>query len=360
MVKVYLNIDRAVAIKAGLDQWGRQAIFIDLSDLNEEQRSTLAEYYHEDKQDPKGLTVDKGLSGLWNWSRPRYGQATVEALKQELDSIVEFKIKCQAGKEAEAKEATRQEAERQAEKKARIEEARLLLWDRTLSMTIRGTGNSTAIFDLFRDDTTFVLGVSRYSYKDKPTIYSVTLSGGRGVDDLSSLQPALEEAFTRHDQALAQQKAAEAAEVAENDRLRREEAIRVVAKGTKNQRDRYEAGVLPESEIYDLLKKDAFGQVKLEVFRDIESEDLDHDDHYSDDDNITVVTNDLHALTAEQFVALRVVQACLPTDCQAKVCQLTATCDNQDCNGSLECTVIRVVRKVPGWGNITQRFRCPE
>jgi len=33
MVKVYLDVDRAAAIKAGLDQWGRQAVEVDVGDL---------------------------------------------------------------------------------------------------------------------------------------------------------------------------------------------------------------------------------------------------------------------------------------------------------------------------------------
>ena len=339
-VKVRIEVSHSEAIKAGLSPWGPQVVTVDLAELTEEQRCALAE-----------ITVPVSYAEpyvlKWSscvmWSQPAVGRVTETTVAELLDDYLATKARRAEERAAEAAEVAEHEAARTSERAARTAEALALLQEDGLELRASGYGVR-------------VLGAAGTLELDlcSPGELRVARMNSGTVDLVTHDVATILERFRV--QCEAGKVEAERVE-AEKRAQRVTEAQRVVStRGTENQRERHEAGCLPDGEVLEMLEAEAFEDIGLAPYESIKRGDLVHEEFC--ESGIAVSVEVATHLSAAQWDALKEAREALPEGGLAEVRSHHAAC-KADCGADPVIRyAVHVMVKRPGWGALTAKYAC--
>ena len=293
--KMRINVDQATAIREGKNQYGMTVIDINPADLTPEQRASLAGCWNEyDREDGLSLPYpQKDFQGL-----PAVGEATIETARIILDA------------HAAAKQRAEETKKREREEKI----ARAL----TLPLEAFRTKIYEGYF-LFRDYE--ISGVT-----DDPRLVGKIAEAKQENARLNAeIAITLEERKKRQeetDRVKAEEKAAE--ERAENEKRARQKAqiaAWVTAHGTDNQKKRAALNLLPEDEIINAIRDEAYAPLDSNPsatsttgtrYKKIQKSDVPCHCEEFDEPKIKFSVGIETEATAEDFDRMEQIQSILP------------------------------------------------
>jgi hypothetical protein len=222
-MKAVLDVDQNAALLAGKNSYGKKEVEFDPADLTEEERDVLAKSRIED-----GKYILYARASSYNVPDYKISEANTETLRHVIAFTAEYR-KDKAQREADEK---RKAIEREDENRKRWIAEALDDWNNKFSQLEH-------IDYIFRNR------------KDNLTSDEVA--------QLEAKRAELKALIEAEEKARAEEKAKEEQE--RRDQLAaREKQIAdwIASKGTASQKERYEAGMLPEDEIFDAMRNEAF------------------------------------------------------------------------------------------------------
>jgi hypothetical protein len=288
--KIRIDVNQNEAIKLGRKTYGQIDIDIDPVDLTPEQRKTLAAAY---KVDGRPFPQRD-----WNYE-PYVGEATIETAKHILDWHAS-------------------EKKRQAEKEKTEYEAAI---GRALAMPI----------DDFWYDSIYGYGIrdTNYDISNSSNVVSAVLKDPRLADKINAVNARIAELRKEkkekedarkalkkeQDEKAAAEKAA-AEKGKEEKQLRKKEQIAswVEKNGTDNQKKRLSVNLLPDDEIIDAIRDEAFASMSdFPRYEKLTSFDVDCLCGEYDEKKATFSADDSSSATAEQFDLIEKIKTLLPS-----------------------------------------------
>lgn len=293
--KMRINVDQTTAIREGKNQYGTTVIDINPADLTPEQRATLAASWMEYDRE-NGLTIpypQRDFSDL-----PKIGEATIETARIILDAHAAAKIKA-------AREAAEKKVRDAAEKKQRHENTITQILGETddwLSDHIEKSHPAVAPnyyrgFYIHYEGTEVVTDPRLAEKMDR----AIAL---RDIRDKERAAREKKEAEERADLARAE---------AEKDARKKQQiADWVAAKGTDNQKKRAALNLLPQDEVLNALRDEAFAPLAAFArYEKITKSDVPCHCEDCDEPKIKFSTNTETEATAEDFDRMEQIQAAL-------------------------------------------------
>jgi len=116
--------------------------------------------------------------------------------------------------------------------------------------------------------------------------------------------------------------------------MRKQIEIWTLANGTKSQKERLAAGLLPESEIVDAIRSATYAPLdKFPRFKKLKTTDVCNDDSGWGDHEVNFSVEDANSLTADEFVVLKNLQNVAPKNSVITPRIHTAECS--DCGNTV-------------------------
>jgi len=282
-----IRIDQAQAIRNGKNQYGMTVIDINPTDLTAEQRESLASCsLAYDREDGLSLPYPQNdFQGL-----PAVGEATIETARILLDA------------HAEARRSATETKKREREEKI----ARAL----TLPLEAFRTKNHEGYF-LFRDyDISGVADDPRLAGKIAEAKQENTRLNAEVAITLADIKKCREEEKSR---AAEKKQAEERAEAERRARQKQQIAEWVAAHGTDNQKKRAALNLLPEDEIINAIRDEAYTPLAdFARYEKIQKSDIPcHCEDY-DEPEIKFSAGTETEATAEEFDRMEQIQTALP------------------------------------------------
>lgn len=288
-VKIEIYVDQSAAIKAGKKHYGSTVFEIDPAELTVEQRETLSTC---ETSRIKDENIPRPQH--YRYNLPSVSEATVETAKILLDALAKEKIRLAAKEKQEREEKI----------------ARAL----TLPLEDFRYGGD----DWKNGDWSFrnyeIQGV-----EDDPRLAGKIAAAKEEIERLNAEVKSKREESKKikEDVERAQEEKKRAEELAKRSQI----AAWVAEKGTDNQKKRAELGLLPDDEVIDAIREEAFsplsGQGSPEVYfrryQKITRQEVPYWCEYDEDaPHAKFGAEDAETATAEQFAALERIQARMP------------------------------------------------
>lgn len=307
---VYVNVDRAEAIKIGNNSFGALPVYVDLSELTGEQRETLSWFssvYYLDQSVRESAIAHVNASTNYDWL-PAIGEATVDNLKKQLDYY-------------------RSERDKEIEKKKAQHEKEVAEW-----IALPDENKIRKIYSSYQ------VNYSTHTPTNDPRI----------VAEAQRLRPLIDQKNAE----LKQQEEEQARIKKEREEFEEKRAIenqkilaeKIAAKkqqlteainrvGTEVQQERWNDGVMPMREAYDLFYADALASLGMPYHSsksfvigcDCDSEECEE--------------TEKRTLTDEQYLVVKEVKKALPEFNLSYWHQKCNSCDDQ-------CDVVRVNKMI--------------
>lgn len=294
-MKAIINVDPRAALQRGLNNQGDYEIEFAPADLTEAQRNELA---RRPVQNGAFIANERG-DGL------AIATADIDALKMILDERIASKLQ----RDLEHAEAAARELA-EAERRAAIWAA-----EPAENHVVRGLSHYG-----WRWEVSYPLMHSAVNSRDMTIRVAGTMPAVReAIDDAESLvfwlqlDQAAGEIIERRE-AEARKEAAEAEKARAAERRTEQLAAWVVEHGTRNQRERLDAGVLPESEIVDAIRAQAFAPLDGEArYKKLKASDVcGGDDYESGYHSVDFDSEDAEELTADEWDYLTALRERMP------------------------------------------------
>lgn len=362
-MKAIINIDKKVALLAGVNNFGEYEIEFDPADLTPEQREELL------LSETKGSTGDYLLklpslkmwdSNSWctgyrggEWSpivdkyMPKPTSPGLESMKQMLDARIIIRKEIQAFEEDKKAKGEAEQAEKKAakiaefldtpaEKLFRVDYASDLAPKGCVWIGDFGIGHSGSIGWFQRN-----YGCPEVDAK---------------IAEVEALFPAAMETAWEKYNALQAEKDRKAAE---------EQALKaewVSQYGTDDMKERFEAGVLPEDELLDVVRDHLYAPLNdFPRYQKMKKGDIcEADENEYEDHRVSYKTEDLTEMTADQFAMMKKIKAAAPEGAVIEARKHVGVCaDCPDDDGYLE-RVGFMVRVAVGDFEFSREYGMPE
>ena len=335
-VKMLVDVDQQQAILAGRSEYGKQIVAVPVDQLNEAQRRTLTELSYEYGPDTK-----RGLSPYIVGGGGLTEQLTMPPVPDTGLASIQALLDAWPNQAAQVREKW---AAKQAEEESRILAAisrwELQSLDSYLSEP-RWNGRGWSVND------------PDYNSHDQNYVPS-----DRYTDTMRArMTEAQAEAARRNEQRRIEREEREKREEEEREKKEREAqalaeartaqiAEWIAEKGTDNQKGRAALNLLPEDEILDAMRDEAFAALDgFDRYEEIKKGDLGHEEYCAS--GVSCDVFDAGELTADQFDRFDAIRKAIPS---AAVSALVHSCKCQGCDATLDRDSVRVTLTV---GSIT-------
>ena len=305
-IKIHIRVDQSEAIRQGKNHYGDAVIEINPADLTPEQRNTLAtcETWQENSR-AEYIRSPHYSVGFSSKALPQVGEATLETARVLLDALAEWRIR-------RVKEVEEEKIRAAAEKKRQIEDniAQILAQtDEWLADNIEGGRpiNSPAYYRGF------------YIRRESADVYTDPRVADK-MDRAIILQESRNRERVERERAMQEKKEAAEKILIEADlRKRVQIADYVTAHGTENQKKRAALNLLPDDEVLNMMRDEAFAPLAgFERYEKITKHEIiaagycDCDDDYADSDRFTYDVNDATEASAEDFETMEKIMDLMP------------------------------------------------
>jgi hypothetical protein len=308
-MKIYLEINKSAAVRAGLDKWGGVVLDVPADDLTPAQRETLIRSFnaHHTVDVAYNLhAVSYGNSAIKtavSTALENVSIATIDTVRAVLDAIPGAVEKHEAEKAAHEAEKAAHEAEKAAREAAVLHEL-----------------SQIPVEDLIR----------------------CTASGEWIAESVPNMRPTLQEALTYYRKDVRteidrrNEASGAAKKAAATDALRRENAAIaawVLAHGSESRQERHAAGLLDKKEVLGAMHEDAFARfASFERYQKLEEHDTPcANDHDHDEHNVSFDVDTAKSLTDAEWVTFRSLRAEVGEAGTCEPREHTAICQYRSC-----------------------------
>lgn len=291
--KIIIDVDQNAAIRMGRKEYGRAVIEINPAELTPEQRDALASCYkYNDTPYPQNEFSDL----------PKIGEATIE----NAVLLINYYI------------ASKADRVRMAKEKRESEIAYILQLPADEWIDRGRWGNDEPSLNNYintakhnREPLSRYINDSRVAEKAETVKNYIA---GQKKEWQEQQARNKEEKEKTEKAAAAKEAAAEKAKEEKNLRKKTQITAWVEAKGTDNQKKRLSVNLLPDDEIIDLIRSEAFEPLaSFPRYEKLTATDIDCSCGYYDDKKAVFDVEDATTATAEQFDLMEEIKALIPS-----------------------------------------------